>query len=195
MGLGALSWEEVGGLEGLQGASDLTSSIRVLKVTPLILALRHLLPVQIGDKFGESLGGSQAPPSFWETPGLPRKFPELPRKFFGDFPGRSLTVELNSNQRFPGSFPDFPGSSPDFPGSSPDFAGGQPLSLRSLTPSLDSQKLSLRPEADLQNRRCPRENCAKLVRRAVPTSPRNFVRKMRGGIKKCAGIVRNLCGG
>ena len=29
-------------------------------------------------KFGESLGGSQAPPSFWEVPGLPRKFPELP---------------------------------------------------------------------------------------------------------------------
>ena len=90
-----------------------------------------------GDKFGESLGGSQAPPSFWEVPGLPRKFPGLPWKFFGDFPGSSLTVELNSNQRVPGSFPDFPGSSPDFP-------GGQPLSLGSLTPSPDSQKLSLK---------------------------------------------------
>ena len=97
----------------------------------------------IGDKFGESLEGSQAPPSFWEVPRLPRKSPELPRKFFGDFPESSLTVELNSNQRFPGSFPDFPGSSPDFPGSSPNFPGGQPLSLGSLTPSPDSQKLSL----------------------------------------------------
>ena len=35
---------------------------------------------------GESLGGSQAPPSFWEVPALPRKFPELPWKFPGDFP-------------------------------------------------------------------------------------------------------------
>ena len=98
-------------------------------------------PLTIGDQFGESLGGSQAPPASPEVPGLPQKFPGLPRKFFGDFPGSSLTVELNSIQRFPGSFPDFPGSSPDFPGSSPDFPGGQPLSLGSLTPSPDSQKL------------------------------------------------------
>ena len=96
------------------------------------------------DKFGESLGGSQAPPSFWRVPGLPRKFPELPRKFFGDFPGTSLTVDFKAIQRFPGSSPNFPGSSPDFPGSFPDFAGGQPLSLGSLTPAPDSQKLSLR---------------------------------------------------
>ena len=58
----------------------------------------------IGDKFGESLGGSQAPPSFWKVPGLPRKFPKLPRKFFGDFPGSSLTVELSSNPRVPRKF-------------------------------------------------------------------------------------------
>ena len=106
------------------------------------LAGQHHITL-IGDKFGESLGGSQAPPSFWEAPGLPRKFPELPRKFFGVLPGSSLTVELHSNQRFPGSFPDFPRSFPDFPGSSPDFPGGQPQSLGSLTPSPDSQKLSL----------------------------------------------------
>ena len=54
-----------------------------------------VLSLLFGDEFGESLGGSQAPPSFWEVPGLPRKFPELPRKFFGDFPRSSLTVELN----------------------------------------------------------------------------------------------------
>ena len=94
---------------------------------------------RIGDKFG-----SQAPPSFWEVPGLPRKFPELPRKFFGDFPGRSLTVELNSNPEVPRKFPKLPRRFPKLPRKFPDFPGGQPLSLGSLTPSPDSQKLSLR---------------------------------------------------
>ena len=96
-----------------------------------------------GDKFGESLGGSQAPPSFWEVPGLPRKFPELPRKFFGDVPGRSLTVELNRNPEVPRKFPKLPRKFPKLPRKFPDFPGGQPLSLGSLTPSPDSQKLSL----------------------------------------------------
>ena len=98
-------------------------------------------------QFSESLGGSQAPPSFWRVPGLPWKFPELPRKFFGNFPGASLTVDFNAIQRFPGSSQNFPGSSPNFPGNSPDFPGsfrdfpgGQPLSLGSLTSSPDSQK-------------------------------------------------------
>ena len=27
--------------------------------------------MSFGDKLGESLGGSQAPPSFWKLPGLP----------------------------------------------------------------------------------------------------------------------------
>ena len=83
---------------------------------PLICSSPHLL---IGDKFGESLGGSQAPRSFWEVPGLPRKFPNLPRKFFGDFPGSSLTVQLNSNPEVPGSSPNFPGSSRTSPEVSP----------------------------------------------------------------------------
>ena len=47
------------------------------------------------------------------NPELPRKFPKLPRKF----------------PKLPRKFPDFP--------------GGQPLSLGGLTPSPDSQKLSL----------------------------------------------------
>ena len=51
------------------------------------------------------LGASQAPPNFWKVPGLPRKFPQLPRKFFGAFPGSSLTVELNSNPGVPQKFP------------------------------------------------------------------------------------------
>ena len=91
----------------------------------------------------KSLGGSQAPPSFWRVPGLPRKFPELPRKFPATSPEVLSLWNLTAIQRFPGSFPDFPGSSPDFPGSFPNFPGGQPLSLGSLTPSPDSQKLSL----------------------------------------------------
>ena len=94
-----------------------------------------------GDKFGESLGGSQAPPSFWKVPGLPRKFPQLPRKFFGDFPGSSLTVELNSNPGVPRKLPRLPRKFPNFPGGFPHFPRGQPLLLGSLTPSIDSQKL------------------------------------------------------
>ena len=100
-------------------------------------------PPSIGDKFGESLEGSQVPPSFWEVPGLPQKFPELPQNFFGDFPGSSLTVELNSNPEVPRKFPGLPRKFPKLPRKFPDFPGGQPLSLGSLTPSPDSQKLSL----------------------------------------------------
>ena len=101
--------------------------------------------IWVGDKFGESLGGSRAPPSFWKVPEVPRKFPKLPRKFFGDFPKVLSLWNLTAIQGFPGSFPDFSGSSPDFPGGFPNFPGGQPLRLflGSLTPSLDSQKLSL----------------------------------------------------
>ena len=61
------------------------------------------------------MGGSQAPPSFWKVPGLPQKFPQLPRKFFGNFPRSSLTMELNSNPEVPGSFPGFSGSSSEVP--------------------------------------------------------------------------------
>ena len=44
-------------------------------------------PDFLGDKSGESLGGS--PPGLWRVPGLPGS---LPQKFFGDFPGSSLTA-------------------------------------------------------------------------------------------------------
>ena len=73
-------------------------------------------------QIGESLGGSQAPPSFWKVPGLPRKFAGLPRKFaklpqkfFGDFPGSSLTVELSSNPDVPRKFPRLPRKFPKLP--------------------------------------------------------------------------------
>ena len=98
---------------------------------------------ELETKFGESLGGSQAAPSFWEVAGLPRKFPGLPRKFFGDFPGSSLTVEPTSNPEVPRKLPKLPRKFPKLPRTFPDFPGGQPLSLGSLTPSPDSQKLSL----------------------------------------------------
>ena len=81
----------------------------------------------------------------WEVPRLPRKFPELPRKFFGDFPGGSLTVEQNSKTAIQG-FPGLPRKFPKLPRKFPDFPGGQLLSLGSLTPSPDSQKLSLNKE-------------------------------------------------
>ena len=86
----------------------------------------------LGDKFGEPLGGSQASPSFWKVPGLPRKFTEGLQNFPGDL-----------IQRFPESFPGFPRSFPGFPGGSLDFPAGQPLSLGSLTPSPGSQNRSL----------------------------------------------------
>ena len=63
--------------------------------------------------------------------------------------GNFLEINLASRwegvklPRASGKSPDFPGSSPDVPRSSPNFPGGRPLSLGSLTPSPDSQKLSL----------------------------------------------------
>ena len=87
--------------------------------------------------------------SFWKVPGLPRKFLELPRKFPGDFPGSSVTVEpnINSNPEVPWGFPGFarkflglPRKFPGLPRKFPDFPGGQPLSLGSLMLFPDSHK-------------------------------------------------------
>ena len=52
-------------------------------------------------------------------------------------------MELNSNPEVPRKFPQLPRKFPDFP-------GGQPLSLGSLTPSPDSQKLSLRKSLEVR---------------------------------------------
>ena len=50
-------------------------------------------------------------------------------------------------------------------------------------------------EADFENRPCARRKIVtKLLLGAFPSDPRKFVRKMCGGIQKCAEIVRNLCG-
>ena len=71
------------------------------------------------------------------------------------------------------------------------FAGK--MSVSAFTPRLET--FIACTEADIENRPCARENCAKLVREEFPTGPRKFVRKMCGCIRKCAEIVRNLCGG
>ena len=88
----------------------------------------------------ESLVGSQASPSFREVPGTSGEAPRTSPEVFGDFPGSSLTVELNSNPEVPRKFKKLPRKFPKLPRK---FSGGQPLSLGSLTPSPDSQKLSL----------------------------------------------------
>ena len=84
--------------------------------------------------------------SRWEGVRLPRASgnslnfpPNFPWKFFGDFSGSSLTVELNSNPEVPLKFPRLPQK---FPGRPRKFPGGQPLPLGSLIPSPDSLKLS-----------------------------------------------------
>ena len=85
--------------------------------------------------FGKPLGGSQASQGFWKLRGLSRGAPH--------FPATSLTEALRAIDRFPESFPDFPGSSPDLP-------RAQPLSLGSLTPSDDSQKVPLTSSEELE---------------------------------------------
>ena len=111
---------------------------------PMRTRLKRWRKKQIGDKFGESLGGKSG---FLELLESPRTSLEVPPNFPGSFSAASPEVlslwNLTAIQRFPGSFPNFPRSSPNFPASSPDFPGGQSLSLGSLTPSPDSQKLSL----------------------------------------------------
>ena len=81
-----------------------------------------------------------------ELLGSPRTSPEVPRtspEVFGDFPGSSLTVELNSKPEVPRKFPKLPRKFPKLPRKFRDFPGGQPLSLGSLTPSPGSPKVSL----------------------------------------------------
>ena len=75
------------------------------------LTLELVQASKLGDKFGESLGGSQA------SAEVPQKFPRLPQRF----------------PRLPRKFPGLLRKFSDFP-------RGQPLSLGSLTPSPDSHK-------------------------------------------------------
>ena len=63
-----------------------------------------------------------------ESPRTSPEFRGLPRKFFGDFPGSSLTVELDSNPEVPRKFPKRPQKFPRLPRKFPG------LPRRSLTP-------------------------------------------------------------
>ena len=47
------------------------------KILERVLVGGALSAPNLVGKFGESLGGSQAPPTFWKVPGLRRKFPKL----------------------------------------------------------------------------------------------------------------------
>ena len=74
--------------------------------------------------------GVRLPRASGKSPGFPGSSPELPRKFFGDFPGSSLTVELNSNpgvprkfSRLPRKFPELPRRFPGLPWRSALFSG------------------------------------------------------------------------
>ena len=53
-------------------------------------------------------GRESGSPELLGCPQTSPEFPELPRKFFGDFPGSSLTVELHSNPEVPRKFPRLP---------------------------------------------------------------------------------------
>ena len=80
----------------------------------------------------------------------PRTSPEVPRtspEVLGDFPGSSLTVELNSNPEVPRKFPRLPRKFPGLPRKFPGLPWRSAVSLGSLTPSSDSQKLSLKKDA------------------------------------------------
>ena len=80
--------------------------------------------------------GVRLPQACGKFPDFPGTSPNFPGRFSATSPEVLSLWNLTAIQRFPGSSPNFPGSSPNFP-------GGQPLSLGSLTPSPDSQKLSL----------------------------------------------------
>ena len=65
-------------------------------------------------------GRESGSPELLGSPGLPRKFPELPRKFFGDFSGSSLTVELRGSPEVSQTSPEVPQTFPEVPQTSPE---------------------------------------------------------------------------
>ena len=83
------------------GLNSLFKEVRVFKVEA-ILACRW-----------EGLRLSR---SFWKVPGLPTSSLNLPRKFLGDFPVTSLTVDFKSfSAEVPRKFPRLPWKSPRLP--------------------------------------------------------------------------------
>ena len=116
------------------------ATVNALQTLSKAQLLQQLLETHLASRWE----GVRLPRASGTSPDFPGSSPNFPGSFSATSPEVLSLWNLAAIQGFPGSFPDFPGSSPDFPGSSPDFPGGQPLSLGSLTPSPDSQKLSLK---------------------------------------------------
>ena len=87
--------------------------------------------------------GVRLPRASGKSPGLPRKFPELPRKFSATSPEVLSLWNWIAIQRFPGKFPRLPRQFLGLPRKFPGLPRRSAVSLGSLTPSSDSQKLSL----------------------------------------------------
>ena len=140
--------------------------------------------------------------SHWEGVRLPRAsgkspdFPEVPRtspEVFGDFPGSSLTVELNSIPEVPRKFPRLPRKFPELPRKFPGLPRRSAVSLGSLTPSSDSQTPSL--TSDRLTNVIVSEIFAKLIplgilsviviRRVFPGNCYNSRESILLGIKRC----------
>ena len=92
----------------------LESAARIPPQKKTIIRAFPELSSPLGDRFGESLGGSQAPPSFWKVPGLPQKFPKLPRKFFGTYQQSRGSPEVSQTS------PELPRTSPEASRTSPE---------------------------------------------------------------------------
>ena len=90
---------------------------------------RPRIGIFIGDKFGESLVGSQAPLSFWEVPRLPQKLPELPRKFSATSPEVLSLWNLTAIRKVsPRKFPELPLKFPKLPRKFRNFPEVSPFS-------------------------------------------------------------------
>ena len=98
-------------------------------------------PLQnLGDKFGESLGGSQAPPSFWKSSDFPGSSPNFPGSFSAT-PRKFPHCGTYQQPEVPRKFPKLPRKFPKLPQRSAPLSGG------SLTPSrhLDVSRRKLTP--------------------------------------------------
>ena len=120
----------------------------------------------------------------------PRTSPEVPRtspEVFGDFPGSSLTVELNSNPEVPRKFPRLPRKFPGLPRKFPGLPRRSAVSLGSLTPSSDSQKLSLKCRLSKIIAEIIRKYYLSVSVSVGPATTQNLVVKFDGEI--CGGVL------
>ena len=147
---------------------------------PVILVPEYMLETNLASRW-EGVG---LPRASGKSPDFPGSSPNFPGSFSATSPVVLSLWNLTAIQGFPGSFQDFPGGSPDFPGGFPDFPGGQPLFLGSLTPSPDSEKLSLNMSQKMRTDFWPQAQnsllrisvCNQVSRMEVPTNPVNLLR-------------------